>query len=46
MTGLVHYDTVFRGFFDFGNDDGSFIAVSFMKVGQVCEGVFADDVGV
>lgn len=44
--GLVHHDAVFAGFFDFGHDDGAFVAVGFVEVGELLERVVADDVGV
>ena len=39
-------DAVFGGFFDFGDDDGAFVAVGFVEIGELLEGVVADDVGV
>jgi len=46
MVGFVHHNTVFRGFFDFGDDDGTFLAVGGVEGGQVCEGVFTDNIRV
>ena len=46
VVGFVHHDAVFGGFFDFGHDDGAFVAVGFVEFGQLGEGVVADDVGV
>ena len=46
VVGFVDYDAVFGGFFHFGDDDGAFFAVGFVEVGELLEGVFADDVGV
>lgn len=46
VAGFVHYDTVFGGLFYFGHDDGAFVAVGFVEVGHLLEGVVADDVGV
>ena len=43
---LVHHDAVFRGFFDLGHDDGAFLAVRLVELGELAEGVVADDVGV
>lgn len=39
-------DAVLGGFFDFGHDYGSFVAVRFVELGELLERVFADDVGV
>jgi len=46
VAGLVDDDTVFGRFFDFGDDDGAFVAVGFVEGEQLLEGVVADDVGV
>lgn len=46
VVGLVYYDTVFRGFFNFCDHDGTFVAVGFVEVGELGEGVVADNVGV
>ena len=46
VVGLVHDDTVFAGFFDFGDDDGSLLAVGLVEFGELLEGVVAGDVGV
>ena len=42
----MHDDAVFGGFFHFGDDDGAFLAVVAVKLGELGEGVVADDVGV
>lgn len=39
-------DTIFGGFFDFGDDDGALVAVGFVEVGQLLEGIITDDVGI
>jgi len=46
VTGLVDYDTVFGGLFDLGDDDGAFVAVLLVELGELLEGVVAGDVGV
>ena len=46
VVGLVHDDTVFAGFFDFGDDDGSLFAVRLVELCELLEGVVAGDVGV
>lgn len=46
VVGLVHDDTVFAGFFHFGDDDGSLFAVRLVEFGELLEGVVAGDVGV
>ena len=46
VVGFVHHDAVFRRFFDFGDDNGAFVAVGFVEFGELGEGVIADDVGV
>lgn len=42
----MHHDAVFTRFFDFGDDDGSFVAVGLVEVGELLERVVADDVGI
>lgn len=42
----MDYDTVFTGFFDFCHDDGAFITMGFVEVGEILERVVADDVGI
>jgi hypothetical protein len=44
MTWLVDNDAIFGGLFDFGDDDSAFLAVRLVKVSQLLERVFADDV--
>ena len=46
MPGFVHDDAVFGGFLDLGDDDGAFLAVVAVELGELGEGVVADDVGV
>lgn len=46
VVGLVDDDAVFGGFFDLGDDDGAFLTVGPVEVGQLAKGVFADDVRV
>ena len=40
----MDHNTVFAWFFDFGDDNGSLFAVRFVEVGELFEGVVADDV--
>lgn len=42
----MHHDAVFGGFFNLGDDDGALVAVGFVEVGKLLEGIVADDVGV
>jgi len=42
----VNNDTVLAGLLDLGDDNGALLAVSLVEVGQLLEGVFANDVGV
>jgi hypothetical protein len=42
----MHNDTIFRGFLDFGDNDGSFVAVGFVEGSELLEGVVADDIAV
>ena len=46
VVGLVDYDTIFRRFFDFGDDDRSLLTVCLVKCGEIRKGVFADNIGV
>lgn len=43
---LVDYDTVFGGLFDLCDDNGAFVAVLLVELGELLEGVVAGDVGV
>ena len=43
---LVHHDAVLGRFLDLGDDNGAFLAVGAVEVGELGEGVVADDVGV
>ena len=43
---LVHYDAVLGGLLDFGDDDGAFLPVLSVEVGELGEGIVADDVRV
>ena len=42
----MYHDTVLGRFLDFGDDDGAFLTMRFMEVGQLGKGIVADDVGV
>lgn len=42
----MHHDTVFAGLFDFGYDDGAFLAVRGVEASKLRKGVIADYVGV
>ena len=42
----MDYDAVFARFFDFCDDNGSLVAMRFVEVGELLEGVIADDIGV
>ena len=46
VAGLVDHDTVFGGLFDLGDDDGAFIAMLLVELGELLEGVVACDIGV
>lgn len=46
MVGFVDDDAVLGGFFDFGDDDGAFVAMGFVEVGELLKGIIANDVGV
>ena len=46
VAGLVDYDTVFGGLLDLGDDNGAFVAVLLVELGELLEGVVAGDVGV
>lgn len=43
---LVHHDAILRGLFDFGHHDRSLVAVRAVEVGELLEGIFANDVRV
>jgi len=46
VIGSVHNDTVFGGFLDLGHDDCAFVTVGLVEIGELLEGVVADDIGV
>jgi len=46
VVGLVDNDTVLGGLFDLGDDNGAFVAVLLVELGELLEGVVAGDVGV
>lgn len=46
MGRFVDDDTILGGFFDLGDDDCAFVAVGLMELGELLEGVIANDVGV
>lgn len=43
---LMHDDAIFGGLLDLGDDDGALVAVLLVELGQLLEGVVADDVRV
>ena len=46
MVGLVNDDTVLGGLLDLGDDNGALVAVAFVELEQVLEGVVANDIRV
>ena len=46
MVGFMYHNTVFTGFFDFSDNDGTLFAVRFVEFGELLEGIVADHVGV
>lgn len=46
MVWLVDDYAVFGGLLDLGDDDGAFVTVGFVELGELLEGVVADDVGI
>ena len=42
----MDYNTVFRGFFDFGDYDCALLTVLLVEGGEIRKRVFADDIGV
>lgn len=46
VVGLVDDDTVLRGLLDLCDNDGTLVAMGLVEVGQLLEGVVADDVRV
>jgi|SRR5690242_2590598 len=46
MTGLVYNNTVLGGLLDLCNDNCTLVAMLLVELGELCEGVFAGNVGV
>lgn len=46
MTGLVDDDTELGGFIHLGDNNGTLVPVAFMEVGELSEGVVANNIGI
>jgi hypothetical protein len=46
VAGLVDNHTVFRGFFDLGDNNRSLVTVLFVESGEIRKGVFTDNIGI